>query len=320
MKQLVLMALLGLAVALFIAHCDDEGGSSGPVHCVNNDDCGTTEFCIEGICKDPRCTTTADCSQGQVCLPSGVCESESGIECGVSGKTCPPGKTCQGFQCVGFVCSPEGATQACWDACHMGNKICTKGNWTQCDAPPLEAEKCGDGVDNNCDGQTDEGCVQCTAQDPSTPCQTHCGAGEIACVNGVWSPCSAASDCYCDVPGASKEVACDKCGTQTSTCQEATEQIPGYPPPVYVWGDYSLCTGEGLCDAGQTEENECGNCGASVRTCQDDCTWNEWGECEDEGMCLPGQVNIVWPLLIVMNTSICLRLLFNVILRNCKYI
>jgi len=40
-----------------------------------------------------------------------------------------------------------------------------------------------DGIDNDCNGQIDDGLV--------IPCATACGAGVVACANGVWSACTA---------------------------------------------------------------------------------------------------------------------------------
>jgi hypothetical protein len=82
--------------------------------------------------------------------------------------------------------------------CQRGMQICRKtssgefpaNRWTDCEGSiPPAAEACGDSLDNNCDGQIDDGC-------PCQPgavvaCKTDCGPGEQTCVNGKLSGCSA---------------------------------------------------------------------------------------------------------------------------------
>ncbi|MFC1768693.1 NBR1-Ig-like domain-containing protein [Nanoarchaeota archaeon] len=44
----------------------------------------------------------------------------------------------------------------------------------------------------------------------------------------------------------------------------------------------------GVCTPGDTEEQECGNCGTQERVCESDGEWGSWGQCTDEGVCSPG--------------------------------
>ena len=140
--------------------CIDEPNPHCDTTCTSTKDCDGALFCIGGICKDPKCKSTADCGYGRVCLESGTCRSVDEIECGVPElqKMCAPSETCQNYQCVGEGCSPEGTTKTCYVGCHAGKKLCQNGDWTECDALPLADEQCGDQVDNDCDGQTDEEC------------------------------------------------------------------------------------------------------------------------------------------------------------------
>jgi hypothetical protein len=70
----------------------------------------------------------------------------------------------------GCACSLEGEAKACYlgtpgpaSACTPGNQSCTSGKWGPCVGAGAPAEElCGDGIDNDCDGKTDEGCV-CTS-------------------------------------------------------------------------------------------------------------------------------------------------------------
>ena len=47
------------------------------------------------------------------------------------------------------------------------------------------------------------------------------------------------------------------------------------------------------CTAGQTQTENCGNCGTRSRTCGSDCRWGTWSSCTGEGECSPGQVQTV---------------------------
>ncbi|MEZ4376271.1 MAG: hypothetical protein R3B07_36035 [Polyangiaceae bacterium] len=42
------------------------------------------------------------------------------------------------------------------------------------------------------------------------------------------------------------------------------------------------------CQPGVQETEDCGNCGSRTRTCQQDCTWDTWSGCGNEGPCAPG--------------------------------
>ncbi|NOZ67765.1 MAG: hypothetical protein GXP46_00620 [Deferribacteres bacterium] len=81
------------------------------------------------------------------------------------------------------VCT-DGDTRPCSTACGEGVETCVNGQWGTCDAPRPEREVC-DGLDNDCNGQTDEGfdadgdgVADCFDNCPGTP------AGEIVDSNG----------------------------------------------------------------------------------------------------------------------------------------
>src|SRR5262245_61622024 len=72
------------------------------------------------------------------------------------------------------VCKP-GDRQTCETSCGSeGRRTCdSAGQWTgECEPGP---EICGNGIDDNCDGQIDEGCMECHPGNQAT-CMTTCGS------------------------------------------------------------------------------------------------------------------------------------------------
>jgi hypothetical protein len=70
---------------------------------------------------------------------------------------------CDGSIDEGCVCT-EGETQPCGSSnvgvCQMGTQLCSGGMWGECQGAVLPiTEICGDSLDNDCDGSTDEGCA-----------------------------------------------------------------------------------------------------------------------------------------------------------------
>mgnify|MGYP001583591971 FL=1 len=114
------------------------------------------------------------------CSPS---SSQPSIpECGVAGSYCASyhidkGVICYGNQIYEWQCLPctSGQTISCYTGatetkgvgiCKAGIQTCTNGQWGACVGEVLPtAEICGDGKDNNCDGQVDEGCAVCEDKD-----------------------------------------------------------------------------------------------------------------------------------------------------------
>lgn len=269
--------ILAATLVLACVGCDGDGGGGGggPVPCATTDQCpGATEFCIEGWCVDVSqdgCTSDGDCPQGYKCLGQ-ICKQN--VECQVDAHCPGEGVQCVNNKCEGTECS-SGAVSACFIGCHEGAKVCTNGTWGLCDAPLVQAELCDDDIDNDCNGATDEGCVDCVPAQEK-PCATICGAGIQVCqVDGMWGACDAPDDCYC-TPGETGSQACGNCGTQQRECGEDT-----------TWNEWGPCEGEGLCAAGGSEEEVCGLCGKQIRICSDECIWSEWGECTNQGDCNP---------------------------------
>jgi hypothetical protein len=132
---------------------DEEGGVAGPCECVP----GTQEPCGLAV---------GQCAPGiQVCQAGGVWS-----EC--VGAVLPKKESCNGKDddCNGLVddglqCEClDGAVQPCGvssvGACKMGQISCVDGKLSDCVGAVFPAnEVCGNGVDDDCNGQVDEGCI-----------------------------------------------------------------------------------------------------------------------------------------------------------------
>ncbi|MBI5542334.1 MAG: hypothetical protein HY901_00470 [Deltaproteobacteria bacterium] len=128
---------------------DCDGGTDEGCDCVTgaSQACGTAI----GICRPGTMTCDADghwgpC-QGGVGAGAEVC---NGLD-----------DDCNGTTDDGCECLP-GSTQSCTSAanpCVTGTRECgNDGRWGSCVAPPPGTETCANGLDDDCDGQTDEEC------------------------------------------------------------------------------------------------------------------------------------------------------------------
>jgi hypothetical protein len=88
------------------------------------------------------------------------------LNCGACGNVCGEDYACIDSRCLQGLCQP-GKVEECYSGvddtkgvgpCLAGHRTCgTAGVWGQCEGQVLPvAENCSDGVDNNCNGMTDE--------------------------------------------------------------------------------------------------------------------------------------------------------------------
>ena len=253
------------------------------VPCNDNADCPGTDLClVDNFCGDPavNCLEDVDCPAGLICLENGRCRANA--ECEVDADCCADAavcsSTCTEFRCAGTECS-AGDSEDCFVGCHRGARACDNGNWSLCDAlPVVPAEVCGDGEDNDCNGEREEGCAACTM--PLTQaCETPCGPGTQDCqADGTFAPCDTVDGCLCVVgTDIARTLPCGFCGFRDSACG-----ADGF------WADDDVCQGEGECAVDDVEASACG-CGVQSRTCDQSCRWGPLGACvvPDEA-CTPG--------------------------------
>lgn len=148
------------------AHC---GGCDQP--------CDPGELCSLGECGVECAGDTVECDGGCV-------DTDSNPEhCGECDAPCGPNQACVSGDCTGTVCVPD-TTELCYvgqagtlgvGPCQAGIKTCNADGtaYGACEGQvvPAAADDCTNAIDDDCDGETNEGCVynRCSEIDPSAP-------------------------------------------------------------------------------------------------------------------------------------------------------
>ncbi|MEZ4296407.1 MAG: MopE-related protein [Polyangiaceae bacterium] len=169
--------------------------------------------------------------------PAGMngCWNEPGNCCSFGGLNwCPP---------AGATCNDNGGLTA---PCNKGTLVCSGGAWI-CQNPKGPAPEACDSIDNDCDGQVDEGLS-------GAPCGTdvgECVAGTIQCTNGV-------SSCVGSV-GPTTEVCNnldDDCDGQTDEGVAGLGAACGNNTPPCSQGITACVAGQIICQGAVLPQNE----------------------------------------------------------------
>jgi hypothetical protein len=165
--------------------CNNDGVCEGDETCSDCADCllqsPPTGFCDDGLCEpgigEDCLSCPEDCNGEQSGNPAGrFC-------CGDGDGEAPVG--CGDAQCTngGFSCGTSMMESCCGDSiCDPAESLCQCAG--DCGPPPALESACDDGVDEDCDGDTD--CLDLDCCD------------DIACIDGIDADGDGVADCDCD--------------------------------------------------------------------------------------------------------------------------
>ncbi len=306
-----------------------------------SDKCEGARFPQQEICDEDEIDEDCDGLTNELC----ECTPGQNKSCGISQGICNPGwMLCidgkWSNECIGAtlpldreICDPLGEDEDC-DGSHnegcecidnterdcgihlgacrekLGIQKCINGKWSECiNYTHPQAEKCFNGIDDDCDGSVDEGCF-CSEEGATRPCGlniSECEPGIQICVNHKWSNCTDAKfpqEEICD----GKDNDCDglvdegcickngdtmECGTSTGNCEPGIQICVNGTWSKCIdatWPEEEICDGidndcDGLpdegcnCTTGQTRP-----CGLNVGICTNGtqrCINGKWSDvCE----------------------------------------
>ncbi|MGM0555922.1 MAG: MopE-related protein [Myxococcota bacterium] len=292
--------------------CESQGFAGGKLTCDENcrletSDCRNDcepEICdgLDNDCDDrvDENLTTRACGESDIgaCVYGRQsCKDGAWTEC--SGALRPSTEVCDGVDndCDGIV--DEGLTRTCGDnnigQCDYGEEVCQNGEWGACTNTIEPTPEICDGIDNDCDGNIDEGLKR--------PCGSNvgiCERGEQVCQEGAWGECQGDveptdescnnedDDCdgstdegvktmyYEDIDGdgwgGNSISACSPSGSfqllQGGDCDDRNSSVyPGATESCYNASEDRDCDSEPACGDTDCEGREC-NANGQIGTCQ----------------------------------------------------
>ncbi len=199
------------------------------------------------ICRP--CVKDAECAKdgpGALCVHYGDSGSFCGSACADAGD-CSAGYTCQeakgekgsAKQCVSVTgecsCSDDDVAEGASTVCQVtnsfgsctGNRVCGASGLSACPAATPAQEVCGDGVDNDCNGQTDEanaaGCTAYFVDKDADGDGKAGGASKCLCAPVDTFAAVTATDCD-DKNAAVNGQALETCDGQDNNCDGKTDE------------------------------------------------------------------------------------------------
>jgi hypothetical protein len=190
----------------------------------------------------------------------------------------------------------DGETRQCGNdigACEFGEQTCADGTWGDClGGTGPQTEQCN-GIDDNCDGSTDEGCNCIDGE--IQPCGTNTGVcefGQETCTEGEWGPCTGGigpqaeicngldDDCDGEVPADEADADTDGFGVCDGDCDDLDDSVGPQAE--------ETCNGrDDNCDGSTDEDCACRDgdtlsCGLAEGVCEpgvQHCESGAWGDC-----------------------------------------
>ncbi len=265
----------------------------------NDDDCLSKDVCLPAYCSPEQEGAERKCGTskiGKCVMGDSTCIDERWTSC--EGFVDPQIEYCDGYDndcdgaidedCTGCTISETRYCGAETGTCSGGVAECraigSEGKWGSCFGPAYItlAEEVCDGLDNDCDGLTDEGC-SCTAGETQ-----ECGEDTGECQKGVQT-CEAGSWGYCEGAIEAVQEVCDDsadndCDGMIDTADDActnTESTTGLSASCY---DHIQNGDEEAIDCGGEDCIPCDQV-----TCEDD-LWNG----NEEGVDCGGPCNVCY--------------------------